>query len=95
MAGVILEASFVRFMVSIAVFNDDMGPSRRFSRWGFVAMVGKLEVAARKRRGATQILRFATRVSAKREICCAGAARNGNRTAPSISEKSYRMNPTG
>jgi len=44
LAGVILETSFARFMVSMATFNAEMAPSRSFGRWDSASMVG-----ARKR----------------------------------------------
>ena len=39
LAGVILETSFARFMASMAMFNEEMAPSRPFGRWGLASMV--------------------------------------------------------
>ena len=38
-AGVILEISFARFMVSIATFNEESVPPRPFCCWGLVFMI--------------------------------------------------------
>jgi len=39
LAGVILETSFARFMVSMATFNEEMAPSRPFGCWGLASIV--------------------------------------------------------
>ena len=39
LAGVMLVASFARFMASMAVFNVERVPSRRFGRCGFPLIV--------------------------------------------------------
>ena len=39
LAGVILEISFARFMASIAIFSEEMVPSRPLDRWGLAAIV--------------------------------------------------------
>ena len=39
LAGVILAASFARFVISMATFNKERGPSRRLCRREFASMV--------------------------------------------------------
>jgi len=39
LAGVMLEISFARFMASMAMFNEEMVPSRPFDRWGLASIV--------------------------------------------------------
>jgi len=46
-AGVILNASFARFMASMAVFKEERVPSRRLGRRDFVSM-GKQVTAVKK-----------------------------------------------
>ena len=38
LAGVMLEISFARFIASMAMFNEEMVPSRPFGGWGFVSI---------------------------------------------------------
>ena len=44
LAGVTLETSFARFMVSMAMFNEVRVLSRPLGRWGLAAIVGTKSV---------------------------------------------------
>ena len=39
-AGVMFITSLAIFMASIAAFNEEITPSRRFGRWDFASMAG-------------------------------------------------------
>ena len=50
-AGVILEISFARFMVSMATFNEERVPPRPFGCWGLVSMIQTERASEKTMRG--------------------------------------------